>query len=378
MHDLNLHPYWPPEIAHGWSGSGGLEEYIAEFAPVLPHRRTIIVGFGSRENEPRSGKPIAVPVDRQRTRGAERYLADHVLPRVAGDGVMVEVVDARVGVRTGVIDLVISVDDDSVLGVEIGWPDRLLRRRQGGPGPEAFWREWRPRQAKVRPTTRRMPDGTLRMEIGQAIGGIGVARSARRPDPSPPTDPRPEPPEPVSFISLPDGDRLYGTGTTTPGGPVMPGPQSLASLSHHPPGDDATGVEAIISGLYLCRFSSPEILTVPPPRPDSSVELSGAGFDTAEGRVELVRWETPFSDGAPWLTVRPPSADLWTDVRVLYGEESVSLWMRPGRGGTVTGGLPRMYAPAFEAPGGVRLAIRMIGRPAPEMRIPVQLTPEGA
>ena len=80
----------------------------------------------------------------------------------------------------------------------------------------------------------------------------------------------------------------------------------------------------------------------------------------------------------PHLVVRTSSPWCYPDIRVLYGDQSVSLWMHPGLDGTVIGGLPGMYEAAFKDPAGVRLALRLLGRPAPEVRIPIPLSPPGS
>ena len=377
MSGINAIAYWPPEITSHWGAHGGRDMVTAHFDPVLPQRRHLVLGFGSHRHDRLPRASVEVPIDRARTSNVERYLADPVPPAVETDGVKVEVLDARMGVLRGLIEVLITSTDDSILRVEMGWPEHM-HHAPGGPGPAELWREWHPEEATMRSTKRRMPDGTWQVSMEQNIGGLVAVARATPADAPPLPEPPPEPPAPVTFRSLPNHEPLFGSASTRgSGGHGLPTPATIAPLTHEPLSDDAAGVEAIISGLYACRAAASRIITVPRPDLKTTVDLAGAGFDTPDGRIQLIRWE-PSMSGSYDLIVRPPAPDLWADVRIVHGDESVSLWMRPHYEGTIRGGLPRMYNTAFEHPGGVRVGLRMIAKPAPEVRIPVALTAPGA
>jgi hypothetical protein len=176
---------------------------------------------------------------------------------------------------------------------------------------------------------------------------------------------------------MPEGSRIADGGAHKASGRIRPQLEIRAVAEHDPPPPESSGVELTISGLYLFRFAGGEVITVPPPRPDAEVDLTGTFFETDHGRVELIRWE-PDANVIPRLVIRAPSPWWYPDMRVLYGDESVGLWMHPGLDGTVIGGLPAMYEDAFKDPAGVRLALRLLGRPAPDVRIPIALSPPGS
>lgn len=370
MSGINITPLSPPEIIGGWGAHGG-DVIQAVFEPVQPHRDEIELRFGPRHAA--GGVRATVPVDRRRTARMERYLADPRPPVVETDGVAIEATAARVGVLHGVVDMTITTLDESILTLEMGWPHRTHIRR--GPGPEAFWNEWYPRESEVQETRTLEPDGTMTVSVSQSISVTAVARRGgplRRTLPDPP-----RPPPPVRVVATPGGEPLEGSGSTHAKGRVPEPPRTFADVTHDPPPPEASGIEVSLSGLYLCRFGSDRIVTVPNPTPGNETDLIDAGFDIPGGRVELIRWD-PGYDVIPNLVIRTPSPRWWPDIRILHGDQSVSLWMRPGLDGTVVGGLPRMYEAAFQNPGGVRIALRMVGRPATEILIPIAWTAPGS
>ncbi len=372
---LTPRPVWPPEMTRSWGAHGG-DIMEAEFDPVLPDRDEIHVVFGSFMDNRHADSPITIPVDRGRTARFERRLAEPRPPAIGTDGVKIEVINARVGALRGVIDLLITSQDESLLACEIGWP-HSLHASLGGPGSPALWADWHPRESIVQPNTTRGPDGMTTVSISQSISVTGVAGRARPRPPGPERPRPPEPPNPITVRGMPEGSPLARVGAHKKSERLSPPFEARATAKHDPPSPESSGVELAISGLYLFRFAGGEVITVPHPRPDAEVDLTGTFFDTEHGSVELIRWE-PNGNVIPGLVVRTPSQWWYPDIRVLYGDESVSLWMHPGLDATVIGGIPAMYEDAFKDPVGVRLALRLLGRPAPEVRIPIALSPPGS
>jgi hypothetical protein len=373
---LTPRPVWPPEITGNWGAHGG-DIMEAGFDPVLPDRNEIKVVFGSFMDNRYADSPITIPVDRERTARFERRLGEPRPPAVETDGIAIEVTNARVGVLRGVVDLLLTARDESILACEIGWPHRV--HAPPGPGSSALWADWPPRESIVQqPKTTRGPGGMTTVSMSQSISVTGVALRARSRPPGPERPSPPQPQNPVVVRTMPEGTLLGGVGAhRTSERLLLPTLEARATATHDPPGPEASGVELALSGLYLFRFASGEIITVSSPRTDAEVDLTGTIFETDHGPVELLRWE-PGYNVIPTLVVRTPSPWWWPDIRVIHGEESVSLWMHPGMDGTVTGGLPQMYEAAFQDPAGVRLALRLLGRPAPEVRIPIALSPPGS
>lgn len=364
---------WPPEITRSMSAGGG-EIMEAQFDPVLPSRTEVKIAFGRFGADPSAGSPVTIPVDRGRTARFERRLGDPYPDVAETDGVTIAVADAKVGVLHGRIDLLLTSRDDSILAVEFGWPHRVFR--QAGPGVAALWSDWRPRESVVRPATTTR-GGMTTVSIGSRMS---LRATTRRTGPAQPARERrypPEPPQPVQLLTVPEGYPLTEVSAQSRSWRLDPSLEMSAEVSHGVPEPASSGVELVVSGLYLCRFAGGRMITVPNPKADSIVDLTGAAFEDGDDRVELIRWE-PGPDGSGTLVVRAPSPWWWPDVRIFHDEQSVSLWMRPGVDGTAVGALPRMYAAAFEDPRGVRLALRMLGRPAPEIRIPIALTPSNA
>ena len=371
---LTPKPVWPPEITKRWGAHGG-DIMEAEFDPVLPDRDEIRVVFGSFMDNRYADSPITIPIDRRRTARFERRLVEPRPPDIETDGVAIEVKNARVGVLRGVVDLLMTGRDDSILACEIGWPHRV--HAQSGPGSPALWADWYPRESIVEPKTTRGPDGMTTVTMSQGVSATAVVGRARPRPPGPERPSPPRPPNPVAASGMPQGSPLAGVGASMERGRLGPLFELQHTVTHDPPSPESSGVELAISGLYLFRFARGDVITVPPPRPEAEVELTGTSFETDHGRVELIRWE-PDANVIPSLIVRTPSPWWYPDIRVLYRDQSVSLWMHPGLDGTLTGGLPGMYEAAFKDPVGVRLALRLLGRPAPEVRIPINLSPPGS
>lgn len=371
---LTPKPVWPPEITNHWGAHGG-DIMEAEFDPILPDRSEIKVAFGSFMDNRYADSPITIPVDRRRTARFERHLAEPRPPVVETDGIKIEVTNARVGVLRGVVDLLMTGRDDSILASEIGWPHRV--HAPSGPGSPALWADWYPRESIVEPKTTRGPGGMSTVSMSQSIAVTGIAGRARLGPPRPERPRPPEPPNPVAVRALPEGSPLTGVSAHQQSARLRPPIEARAIATHDPPSPESSGEELAISGLYLFRFGGSRIITVPPPRSDAGVDLTGTFFETDYGRVELIRWE-PDGNVIPRLVVRTPSPWWYSDIRVLYVDQSVSLWMRPGLDGTVTGSLPGMYEAAFQDPAGVRLALRLMGRPAPEVTIPIALSAPGS
>jgi hypothetical protein len=129
------------------------------------------------------------------------------------------------------------------------------------------------------------------------------------------------------------------------------------------PAEEATGIEVSVDDLVVFRSCGDHVVVVPAPSLDAPVDLGSRSLTCGDETVHLLRWEPPnHSTATPRLFVQsPPSC--WPDIRVLVGDRSVSLWMRPTVDGTLEGGLPGAFLSAFTGSAELRLALRMFGRP---------------
>jgi hypothetical protein len=372
---------WPPEAARGGSSGGGDDDFlVGGFGPVLPHRREVLISFANfGRGMPFEGDTYSVPVDRSRTAAHDRFLSQPVPDPVETEGLSFRLLDACSGLLGGVAEVIMGIHNPSILAAELGWPDHGRRMISAEEGPRNLWEEWRPRQPDSGGTTftRRLPGGWMVTGSSARIGSMtGIARAELRSQGPPPQRPPEErPPEPrsgVDVVALPHGEslRLDRWGQRAEGAPRRNG--MIHNVEYEAPPQDATGIELVIRP-YASRFAGGDVVTVPNPSHDSKIDLTGAAFSSPDGRVELLRWEP--NHGSYSLIMSALSPDWWLDVRVLIGEESVSLWAGRGAGGTIHAGLPAMYNEAFERPEGVKLALRMISKPAPEVRLAAPLSP---
>ena len=359
----------PPEIVGKMSAGGG-DVIEAEFGPVRPDRKEIRIAFvGRYGEEPRASEAITMPVDRDRTARFDRELEGSAPPPAHVDGVEVAVTGVRIGVLAGDAQLVIR-GDERTLACDMGWPHHLfLPSRDGDP----LWSDWHPDDGSTRIEQTTRPDGTVTLSMSNSVTvTASLQRDAAHKRP-PTRELPPEPPPPVSVRTLPDRVAMSNAGAHLQRGRMHPPIEMHAVVTFAPPPREAAGLELNISGLYLFRPATSKTLTVPTPRRGEDLDLHGYQFETEHGDVVLVRWEAGFNE-LPTLVVRPPSPFWYPDVRVIYGDASASLWMRPGLGGTVIGGLPAMYREAFGDPAGVRLGLRVLGKPAARTRIELPLS----
>ncbi|MGH2792738.1 MAG: hypothetical protein ACRDKG_00380 [Actinomycetota bacterium] len=362
---------WPPEIEGGMSAHGG-DEIEAEFKPVLPHRKEIKVVFGWIDED--SSEPVTIPIDRERTSRLDRQLIEPRPGFVHTDGLDIEVIDARVGALGGRIDLLIRGRDESIYACDFGWPHGI--HRGGPPDDRPLWIDWRP-DAGEHQATKTVVGDHVTVSMSSIISvtarkrPVGSLRPSRQPRPRPP-----RPPDPVTIEHLPDHTEIRDVTATRRSETRRPVHELHAEVDFSPPSTSSDAIELIISGLYVFRAAEDEIKTIPLPAPGEDLALNDIEFATRDGSVRLLRWEAGHNE-IPTLVVRPPSPLWYPDIRVLHGNASVSLWMRPGNDGTIAGGLPTMYREAFEG-SSVRLGLRLLGKPAPAVRMALPLSPMGS
>jgi hypothetical protein len=178
--------------------------------------------------------------------------------------------------------------------------------------------------------------------------------------------------------SLPDGNPLGRRGWTGHGGTPPDSLYGRHTFRFDLPPQDATGIELSLDDLVVFRTCGDQIVTVPAPSLDETVDLTGRSLGCGGQRVELLRWEPPnYSTATPRLFVRSPPRS-WPDVRVLVGDRSVTLWMRPTIEGTLRGSLPGMYLSAFVGSEELSLGLRMLGQPLSVDPITIGLSPAGS
>jgi hypothetical protein len=377
---IHPHPVWPAELARGGGhGSFVRDLQLMSFGPVQPHRKSIVLSVGGRSPFDRDGELVTVPVDRSATAPYDRHLANAPAPIETG-GVSIGVLDANVGLNTLVVDVRLETLDPEILGLELGWPmgSHSLRHRSG-PGPDVLWRDWFPDQPEGEPTQpirRRLGGGMESIESRISLGGPMIARAKRR-DPAQAPPPGPQPPsmplQPISVTARPGGEPLRVRGGGGRSGPPMPGVQDLTSFQITAPPREATGVEIELRNVYAHRFGGGEVVVLPSPEEDRRVDI-GVSVAVDGGHVEFVAWEPDPPNEGSRLVVRMPSPDWFPDIRVLVGEASMSFMANQSADGTVRCRVMGRDRPALEQPGGVPVALRMIGRQLDPVRIAIPLT----
>jgi hypothetical protein len=153
----------------------------------------------------------------------------------------------------------------------------------------------------------------------------------------------------------------------------MPGVQDLTSFQITAPPREATGVEIELRNVYAHRFGGGEVVVLPSPEEDRRVDI-GVSVAVDGGHVEFVAWEPDPPNEGSRLVVRMPSPDWFPDIRVLVGEASMSFMANQSADGTVRCRVMGRDRPALEQPGGVPVALRMIGRQLDPVRIAIPLT----
>jgi hypothetical protein len=177
--------------------------------------------------------------------------------------------------------------------------------------------------------------------------------------------------------SLPDGEPLVRHGSAGQGGPIRDSLQEGYTLRFDLPPEDATGIELSLDDLVVFCTCGNKVVQVPAPSLDGPVDLAGISLGCGDDSADLIRWEPPnYSTATPRLFVRSP-AKSWPDIRVLVGDRSVTLWMRPTIEGTLEGGLPGMYLSAFVGSDELSLGLRMLGHQLSVDPIGIGLTSAG-
>ncbi|MDQ4082078.1 MAG: hypothetical protein M3123_04215 [Actinomycetota bacterium] len=361
---LFAEPLSPAELAPGRGPLGTKIDgvHVQGLKPVFPSRRFVVLAF--RLFAGREATPLAVAVERRRTAAYDRFLGEAPAP-IEGDGVRVTLLDAQAGLVAGTVDVLVELLAPDVLGLTLG---RLgfLPHVPRGPGPEALWREWLPPSSP--------PVDTAKLEVGGAVTETVAARAVEDPEASV-ASPRPEPG--WTAVAFPGREPLAEASWSGAGGPPLATPIGIFSLFFDPPPHEAEGVELSIRQLYLFRYGGGETLTLPPPSAREPVSLAGLGFDYGGERLALDAWETT-PDGSFALSLRPPAPDWWPDLRVLADGRSATVWSQPLADGTIRYALPRVYEELFRGRGGVRIALRLVGRPVAPVEMRVPLTPPGS
>lgn len=378
----------PSEIGGSAHGTFWRDLHVHHYGPLQPYRDSVVVTFVSRDfgqrDEASASEPVILPIDRSRTAAHERFVTER--PTAEVRGVRVRLLGGAVGVMTTLLELLVEATDPDALMLDFGGLlGGLMRHAQRGPGPAAFWREWHPESVEAPARAVSGPGGRWSVSVGSSLQltarkvspGAGGAASG----PTENDEPEPEllRPNPGIARALPDGPDLGMQGSSGGGGSPGRGTSRNTVVSFGAPPPSSAGVELSLNGLVLFYFGSEATITVPGPRPGSSVDLSTHAFPWRNGRIELVSWRSRMEGG--WMThrlaVRPSDPGWLPDVRVLYGDASVSLGLMPVTDGTHRGGLPAMYNPILER-AEVPLALRMVGVPSEPVRLDVPLTPARA
>ena len=369
--DLFPSPVDPP----GGASGGAMGDLLVAHLPPA-EGSTVLVNFGDFDNDDHE---VELPIDRVRTRPHERQPGG---PHVAfmADGARVAILGAAVGLLMATIDLEVSSDDRAIVAATLGARGFLPHpHRHACSG--ALWRDWFPPAEPLpgdQPTGDEEiggqgPPGSSRELLRTRLGASATATARFTAVPEGQQSPPPvPPPRPWKVRTLPDRQGLAAQGWSTGGGPV---PETLSmgtTLRFDPPHDDVSALELVLDELFIFRRCSDELVEVPGPRSDESLDLSGRSLACGSERIDLVRWEKS-EQGNPDLVVRPSHPGLWPDIRVVRGNASVSLCLRPDAGEELAGGLPGMYNPLFPAGGQVILGMRMLGRKAtvPPFTIPL-------
>ncbi|MGH2785782.1 MAG: hypothetical protein ACRDJ1_11010 [Actinomycetota bacterium] len=354
-------PIWPPEIGYG-GGTGGGDVLEARFGPVDPNRTEIRIEFVGMPDDEGSDGVISVPVDRGRTARYDRTLMDRP-PSEHVDGVDLEVVDARIGARSGEIDLAVRTDDTTVRALEVGFP--RMNFHHGRPfDDDPLLTDWRPKESGGRTTTERRGDMTV-VSISASFTATATKRVGPRRDRRPAPPNAPEPPDPVAVVELPSGAARAASEHPMRATHAIGHVDKLSRITFPRLSDGATGVRVTVSGIYVFREIARQIVEVPLPPEGHDLDLQGASFETPDGPIDLLGWRWD-ANVLPRLEFRAPHAFWYPHLRVIHGEASAGLWIRPGPEGTLAGGLPAMFSEAFTGRS-VKLGIRLLGKPAPQV-----------
>jgi hypothetical protein len=326
---------------------------------------TVLVSFGDFDE----GPDVELPIDRTRTRPFERQCPTLPAPFIA-DGARVAILGAAVGLLMATVDLEVTSDDPTLAAATIGARGVLPHpHRLAGQGP--LWQEWFPPPEQSPAPAQNVGQGPpSQVEVRFRASATARARLARRSKHSPTAAPARSLPWEVR--AQPGGQLLPTQGGSGRGGPVPDALLMGTTLQFDPPPDDALALELVLNELFIFRSCDGEVVEVPGPRPGEAVDLRGQSLASGPDRLDLVRWQTGVQ-GNPQLVVRPSRPELWPDIRVVGGNASVSLWLRPDGPDELVGGLPGMYESLFPAGGQVVLGMRMLGRRAhvPPVTIPL-------
>jgi hypothetical protein len=308
---------------------------------------TVLVNFGRFDDD--DNHEVELPIDRARSQPYERRSISLPAPITAADA-LVAIRGATVGLLQATIEMDIRSEDPAVVAATVGSRGSLpAPHRQAGSGP--LWREWIPPP---------QPSATV------------TAHFTKLPEGKQPA-PAPAPRTPWHIRALPGTEPLAIQGGSSGGGPVRDALSVSVTLQFDPPPDEASALELVLDELFVFRRCDSDLVDVPAPRPGEAVELAGRSLACGSDRIELMRWE-PNEHGTHRLVVRPSEPEIWPDVRVVAGDASASLSLRPTAGDELAGGLPNAYSPVFPA-GRVTLGLRMLGRKPQIPSITIPLTP---
>jgi hypothetical protein len=326
-----------PRALMGGSSGGEMAGYrVAHMPPISAEHTKIVVTFGGLG---RAGTEIELPIDHTLSQPHERRGADGGAAVVV-DGVSIRVLGAEVGVLMATVDLEISAEDPTIADASLGGRSHPTHPHvRAGSGP--LWREWFPPDL---PSSRSDP---VKIVVARRAEGE-VADVAPRP-------------MPWTVRSLPDGQPLARHGAMGQGGSTPDSLSRRETLQFDVPAPDATAIEVSLDDLVVFRTCHEEVQKVPAPSLERPVDLLGRSFTCGGEEVVLLRWEPPdYGTATPRLFVRP-SSECWPDIRVVVGPASITLWMSPAADGTLVGGLPGAYLPAFTGSDELDLGLRMVG-----------------
>lgn len=365
-------PVSPRELVGGFTGTIVEDLKVISFPAVGPDVTSIVVRFGHFGDD--DATEVELPVDRARTRPYERRSV-RAPEALDGDGVVVQAVSAAVGLLGATIEMEVSYENPTVAGVSlapaIGHTPRL---DVTGAGP--LWREWfPPRVASTAAFTASAPTSTPGVRRvtgrGSATGQITARRTGNGVRES-----KPPPSLGWRVRALPDEEELARYGVQGGGGPIGPALKQHWALRFEPPPDGATALELLVDDLFVFRIGPSDVVAVPAPKPDETVDLAGRSLTCGAERVELLRWE-PRSEGLASLVIAPSPTELWPDVRVVAGASSATLYLERMPDGRFVGGLPAAYDAIF-AGNEVSLALRAVGRRLDLPPITMTLTAPGS
>lgn len=348
----------PRELVGAANGTIIEDLQVISFPAVGPDVTAIVVRFGHFGDNDTTD--VELPVDPARTRPYERRSVRAAEP-LDVDGVAVQAVSAAVGLLGATIEMEVSSEDPTVAGASLApvmGPTPPLDVTGTGP----LWREWFPPRvastaaltSAFTASTPTSTPGVRRVTArGSATGQITATRTGR-------VVPESKPPSAGWQVrALPGGEELVTYGFAGGGGSIGPTLKQHWALRFEPPPDGATALELLVDDLFVFRTGRSEVVAVPPPKPDQTVDLAGHSLTCGAERVELLRWE-PRREGLASLVIAPSSTELWPDVRVVAGASSASLHLERMPDGRFVGGLPAAYDALF-GDNEVSLALRAVG-----------------